>query len=170
MLWAVATAALPANADEPPRLLPAAVQKSASPIPAPNPLEKELEAKIKKSPKDASSWRMLGHLRMQRGDWEAAMEALEHAVTLDQLSAAAFFDYGQAASHLGHMDAARAALGRVQAIAPQSEYATDAKTLMEQLENQDGGVQQATYELRTFDGENLRPLIAPEITDKDPTW
>ena len=29
----------------------------------------------------------------------------------------------------------------------------------------DGGVQLATYELRTFDGENLRPLIAPEIAD-----
>jgi hypothetical protein len=169
-LCAVAAASTPAFADEPPGLLPAAAQQSASPIPAPNPLETQLEGKLKKTPKDASTWRMLGRLRMQRGDWEGAMQALEHAVTLDQLSAAAFFDYGQAASHLGHKDAARAALARVQSIAPQSEYATDARTLMEELENQDGGVQQATYELRTFDGENLRPLIAPEITDKDPTW
>jgi hypothetical protein len=169
-LLAVVAVSNTAFAEEPPGLLPAAVQKSATPVPTASPLEKELETKIKKSPKDASTWRMLGRLRMQRGDWEGAMEALERAVTLDQLSAAAFFDYGQAASHLGHLDAAKAALARVQSIAPESEYATDAKTLMEELENQDGGVQQATYELRTFDGSNLRPLIAPEITDAEPGW
>ncbi len=113
---------------------------------------------------------MLGRLRLQRGDWEGAMQALEYAVTLDQLSAAAFFDYGQAAARLGHLDAARVALERVQKIAPESDYASDAGSLLDELESADGGVQLATYELRTFDGENLRPLIAPEITSKEPTW
>jgi len=173
--WLIASLAIlaavgSASGEAPPGLLPAEVQQSASPVPTVSPLEKEIERRTRKSPKDASSWRMLGRLRMQRGDWEGAMEALERAVTLDQLSAAAFFDYGQAASHLGHADAAKAAFSRVQSIAPHSEYATEAKTLLEELELEDGGVELATYELRTFDGENLRPLIAPGITDKEPGW
>jgi len=166
----VALAGALSLADEPPGVLPEEIQKSAQPLAAKNAFEQELEARLKKSPKDGSAWRMLGRLRMQRGDWEGAMEALEYAVTLDQLSAAAFFDYGKAASRLGHLDAARAAFERTRTIAPESEYATEAQSLMEELESADGGVQLATYELRTFDGENLRPLIAPEITDKDPTW
>ncbi|QDT52809.1 Tetratricopeptide repeat protein [Caulifigura coniformis] len=158
------------RAEAPPGLLDESAKRSARRLEAPNPLEKDLEVRVGKSPKDGAAWRMLGRLRMQRGDWEGAMEALERAVTLDQLSAAAFFDYGQAASHLGHHAAARAALQRVQSIAPESEYASQAESLIEELPAEDGGVQQASYELRTFDGSNLRPLIAPEITDEEPGW
>ena len=167
---ALAFIATPALGDEPPAALSDAAASSATLLDPTSPLERELNARLKKSPRDGSSWRMLGRLRMDRGDGEGAMDALEHAVTLDQLSAAAFFDYGRAASQLGHLDAAKAAFERTRTIAPDSEYAIDASTLLEELAMADGGVQLATYELRTFDGENLRPLIAPEIADKEPKW
>jgi hypothetical protein len=159
----------PVKADDPPGVLPVEITTAASPLASVDPLERQLSERVRKEPKDASAWRMLGRARMQRGDWEAAMEALERAVTLDQLSAAAFFDYGQTAARLGHPDAARAAWKRVQDIAPGSDYAAEAQTLAETLE-EDGGIQLATYELRTFDGSNLRPLIDPEITSKEPSW
>lgn len=142
----------------------------SSEVPAgPTAMELDLENRLKRSGKDASLWRLLGRARLERNDWEGALEALNKSVSLDPLSAAAQFDFGRAAAELGKKDVAAAAWKNTKTLAPDSDYARQAALLMEQLES-DQGIQQAGYEVRTFDGSNLTPLILPREKEDDPNW
>jgi tetratricopeptide (TPR) repeat protein len=155
-------AAATAVADE----VPSTPDESAA---VPTAIEIELENRLQKSGRDPSLWRLLGRARLERNDWEGALEALNNAVTLDPLSAAAQFDFGRAAAKLGKKDVAAAAWKNVTKLAPDSDYARDVVALMEELES-DNEVQLAGYEIRSFDGSNLTPLVLPREKEGDPDW
>ena len=120
-------------------------------------IEAELEARVRRDPTEAAAWRMLGRVRMQRNDWTRAMDALGMAVSLDQASAAAFYDFGVVSRELGEEEQAAGAMERVIELAPDSEYATTARTALSELTAQ--GVVPASYEIRSFDGSNDAPLL-----------
>jgi len=132
-------------------------------------LERRLEERVRQNPDDGSAWRLLGHAKIDRGDWDGAMAALRTAIELDSLCVAAYFDYGRAAAALGKKDAAAKAWKNVTTLAPQSDYAEQVPTLLQQLAAQEG-VNLASYEIRTFDGSNLTPLILPKEKPGDPDW
>lgn len=132
-------------------------------------LERELEERLKTRPEDGSTWRLLGRARMDRGDWDGALEALRTAINLDSLSVAAYFDFGRAAAALGKTDVATRAWKNVTTLAPDSDYARQVPELLEQIAAEEG-VELASYEIRTFDGSNLAPLILPKEKDDDPDW
>jgi|GEM_PF-5044710 len=120
-------------------------------------MEAQLEERVRRNPADASAWRLLGRSRMQRSDWSGAMNALKTAVQLDQMSAAAFYDYGVVSQEMGEEEQAAGAMQRVIVLAPESAYATTARTALTELTS--SGVVPASYEIRSFDGSNDAPLI-----------
>ncbi len=131
--------------------------KPPTPEQALSAMEAGLEERVRRDPSEASAWRMLGRLRMQREDWTGAMNALNTAVKIDPFSAAAFYDYGIASQQLSEDEQAAGAMQRVIDLAPDSEYATAARMNLEKLKT--SGVVPASYEVRSFDGSNDAPLI-----------
>jgi hypothetical protein len=146
---------------------------SGTPLPGDEPgesIDTVLEQQLAQNPDDAAAWRLLGRARLKRGDWTGAMAALEQAVVRDRLSAAACFDLSQAATQLGQHDLAELALQRVLVLAPESDYATGAREALDALAASEGGVQQASYEVRTFDGSNLERLLTEPIEPRTRDW
>ena len=137
------------------------MDEAATPA-SPTALELHLAERVATSSKDASAWRLLGRARMQRQDWQGALDALRQAVELDQRSAAAFLDYGRTLRHFGQTSEATAAWQRVLALAPETEYAVAAEQELSQLASADD-VQLASYDIRTYDGSNFMPqVVGPE--------
>ena len=137
---------LSANADE-----------DVTPTEATSEIETQLKKRVRRNPTDAAAWRMLGRLRLQREDWTGAHAALQTSVKIDALSAAAFYDFGIVSQQLGEKENAAGALQRVIDLAPDSEYATAARTALAELTA--SGVVPVSYEVRSFDGSNDAPLI-----------
>ncbi|MDZ4689484.1 MAG: tetratricopeptide repeat protein [Planctomycetaceae bacterium] len=131
-------------------------------------LEASLKQRITRNAQDASAWRMLGQLRLQQGDWDGALQALQTALQHDKLSVSAYFGVGQAAAQLGRHEDAHAALQKVLELAPDSEYAMQSLELLATLP-ESSGILPASYEIRTFDGSDLDPLIAHPSED-DFVW
>ena len=85
-------------------------------------IEKQLVERVRARPNDASAWRMLGHLSLERELHEHALGFLEHAVKLNEFSASAWFDLGRAREASGLIPEAAEAYTRVLEIAADSEY------------------------------------------------
>jgi tetratricopeptide (TPR) repeat protein len=142
----------------------------SDPVPAgQDQLKSDIRKRVEEDPKDAVSWRLLARTRIEEGDWEGAMAALEQALVLDDRSAAIYFDYGCAAEHLGRGEVAAAAFNNAIFLAPESEYAFDAEAHLQQMETADG-IQQASYDIRSFDGSDLIPLILPRQRADESYW
>lgn len=127
-------------------------------------IEAQMEERVRRDPADASAWRMLGRLRMEQNDWSGALNALRTSIQLDSNSAAAFANYGAVAHELGEDSEAAGAYQRVIDLAPESEYAESARSLLAELTS--NGVVPVGYELRTFDGSNDAPLIRDPRDDE----
>lgn len=128
-------------------------------------IEAEMENRVRRDPSDASAWRMLGRLRIQQGDWTGALNALNAAIEVDQFSAAAFADLAAVQQELGNDAEAAGALQRVIELAPDSEYAEEARVALTELTA--NGVEPVSYEVRTFDGSNDAPLIRDPRDDEE---
>jgi hypothetical protein len=131
--------------------------------------EAMIQQRLAASPQDASAWRMLGQLALERGAPTEALDAFRRAIQLDRLNVAAYFGLGTAAQQLDRYGDAELAFQHVIELAPESEYAIDAETALAQLPGRDT-VLPVNYELRTFDGSDLAPLIAEPLEDPFPTW
>ena len=114
-----------------------------------DPFEERLAARVAAAPDDASTWRLLGRYQLEQSRADEALQALQKAVDLDPLSAAAQFDLGRALLALERGDEAAGHLDRVLNLAPESEYAQQARELIET--HGLTGVQQAGYEIHRFD-------------------
>ena len=113
----------------------------------------QLEARAAARPADPVAWRMLGKVRLDIGDHAAALDALHRAVQLDPNSAAANFYLAEALRVVGNVDAARPYYRRVLELAPDSDYATGAKTQLSP--EQVAEVIQASYEIKQFDRSDV---------------
>lgn len=131
--------------------------------------EQELLDRLKSDPEDSTAWRMLGHLRLERGDWTGALDALRRAVTLDQQSVAAWHDLGRVFQQIERPQDAQDAYSRVLELAPDTEYAMEALVEVERLQ-QAGGIQPTDYRIRSFDGSNVEPLVADPLLGEDSPW
>jgi hypothetical protein len=131
-------------------------------LPPPSAIEQTLAERVEQNPQDAAAWRLLGRARLDRGDWTGALQALRQAVRYDSLSAAAYLDFGRALRHFGDHELAGLALQRTLDLAPESDYAAQARQFLEEWAAAPE-IEQTSYEIRTFDGSNLTPLI----TDPD---
>ena len=114
-------------------------------------IEKQLVERVRRRPNDASAWRMLGHLSLERELYEHALGFLEHAVELNDLSASAWFDLGRAREASGFVSEAAEAYTRVLEIAADSEYGPQAETALGRLADQQQ-IQLADYRVREFNG------------------
>jgi tetratricopeptide (TPR) repeat protein len=144
----------------------------------PDPIEARLRARVQSEPEHASSWRLLGHLLLERGELEEARAALERAVALDPLSAAAEFDLARTLAASGETGSAAEHFRHVQAVAPDSEYARLAGKSLKQLEGtrgltpsarqdgEEGEIEQASYEIRRFDGTEKIPDRLPLLEER----
>lgn len=132
-------------------------------------LEESLKQRVARNPQDASAWRMLGQCRLEQGDWSGALDALKTALRYDRINVSAYYGIGQAAAQLGQAAEARTALNKVLELAPDSEYAMQSLELLERLPPE-SEIQPVTYEIRTFDGSDLDPLIAHPGEDDDFVW
>lgn len=121
----------------------------------------QLEEQVRETPDDASLWRLIGKARQEQGDFDGALAALKQAITLDRLSAAAYFDLGQLAQEMGDHAYAQLALQQVQDLAPDSEYATKAAAHLAALQAY-GEIMQTDYSIRSFDGSNLDGLTTED--------
>jgi hypothetical protein len=127
-------------------------------------LEESLQQRIARNAGDASAWRMLGQLRLQQGDWTGALAALRKALEHDRQNVAAHFGIGQAAAELGQHAEAHAAFQQVLELAPDSEYATQALDRLVTLPPP-SEILPVDYQIRTFDGSDLDPLLADPTDD-----
>ncbi len=127
-----------------------------------------LEARLRSHPEDATGWRMLGQLRLQRGNHAGAIKALELAVQLDPNRAAAHFDLGRAFLALGRTEDAADHLRRCIQVAPDSTYAAEARVLSRNLPapQNDPSVVPAGFEVNRFErptGGITPPLPPPGL-------
>lgn len=147
-------------------LTPAAIDVTPlDAAPQPSQIEQRLVEKLRHNPGDSAAWRLLGRARLQRRDWQGALEALQRAVELDDRSAAAYLDYSKVLQHFEQRDFAGAALRRVQELAPGTPYAAEAQSALDELTS-GGEIQLASYDIRSFDGSNLLPqVVGPDPRD-----
>lgn len=139
-------------------------------------LEQRFEQRLARQPDDASAWRMLGRIRLQRGDRHAAFEAFSRSVRLDPLSAAAHFDLGRMLLAFDRPEEAREQFLTVVELAPESEYANDARQRLDDIAAMPGmeNVEQAGYEVKSFTGADEpdeKVIAEPEpLPPSDPLY
>jgi len=124
-------------------------------------MRSRLEARLAANPDDSSARRLLGHVLIEDGDFEAALVHLRSAVEAQPLNAAAQFDYGRALEATGDVTGAVVAWQTAVELAPDSEYATEAQRLLD-----NAGIETAAYEIREFPGppapeDATDPLVPP---------
>lgn len=155
-----------ADAQQPRASRPIDVTEHPAPAASqPSPIEQTLEQRVRENPNDAGAWRLLGRAYLQRGENRGALEALRNAVRLDDRSAAAWLDYGRVLQEFDQTALAVDAFNRVKELAPESDYATQARETLAAMA-QASDVQTASYEIRSFDGSN----IVPEVVGPDPSF
>lgn len=130
-------------------------------------LEEYVSRRVREHPRDASAWRMLGRIRLTQNRFAEAKRAFQQAVELDPTSAAAQFDLGRLLVELGMKDESRRHLERATELAPESDYARQARDLLERIGPAEFDVQQVGYEIRRFDGaDSIEPLLR-ESTEEE---
>lgn len=123
-------------------------------------MEVYIGKRLRESPDDAAAWRMLGRIRLQQKRLAEARSAFQQSVKLDPTSAAAHFDLGRVLVELGKKDEARIHLKQVVKLAPESDYALDARPLLDRIGEGESDVKRAGYQIRRFDGtQSVEPLL-----------
>ncbi|HBJ35385.1 MAG TPA: hypothetical protein DDZ51_11670, partial [Planctomycetaceae bacterium] len=95
-----------------------------SPAPEDGPL-KMLQSRVEQLPLHSDSWRMLGKALADRGDSQAAIDSLVHALEIDPTNAAAHFNLGQVLLSQTKNEDATAHFEACVSIAPDSNYANE---------------------------------------------
>lgn len=126
-----------------------------------DPIERRLQERLAANSEDATAWRLLGRLLLERGNAKDARRVLEQAFILDPLSAAAEFDLARALMAIGEEAGAAEHFQHVQELAPDSEYARQAMELSADLPHAGAETQQAGHEIRRFDGTERIPERLP---------
>lgn len=93
----------------------------------------EIQELLKERPEDIFLLRNKGVCLMESGQHDAAVKVLQRAVTIDPESISCHYFLGQALSYRGSIREAVAALESVLALAPDSTYAQQVKTILPQL-------------------------------------
>lgn len=99
--------------------------------------EGSAERVVELDPEQVEGWNDLGVARWQLGRHDAALDAWQHATTLDPEAWDTLFNLGTRAAELGREAVAREALGRFVAGAPSADYGRDlvrARVLLRRLE------------------------------------
>jgi hypothetical protein len=96
-------------------------------------MEQQLLERIAADPDVAGNWRLLGHMRLSRGDVSAALAACQKAVELDPTGASSQFDLAQAFRAAGESSAAAEHFQAAYEAAPQSDYGIEAARCLRQL-------------------------------------
>lgn len=118
-------------------------------------------------PNDGASWRLLGRALLDRGQFSDAHAALQKAVSLSSDSVAAWFDLGRVYKAVGQTEKAANCYQTVVQLAPESEYGVQAQAELDRqavLPSSDSGIEQASFETRTFDGSEFMD----RLEDTDP--
>ncbi len=129
-------------------------------------LLERLEQQLEADPGNANRWRLVGRTRLRLGDTAGARKAFEQSISLDPHDAAARHDLGRLLLNEGETAEAAIQLEGAIAIAPASEYARDARLVLEQIPEADRQppIQQAGYEIREFDNSDRMERI---LEDRD---
>lgn len=114
-------------------------------------IEGRLLEKIAQQPHVASNWRLLGRLRLRRGDVRGAIDAGWHAVNLAPRNASAQFDLGNAWLAAEDLQKASYHFQLTRSLAPESDYA-----------------QQATFHLAEIERRRAAPQPAPLRSELEP--
>lgn len=120
-------------------------------------MEVRLETKIASNPDDASSWRMLGRVRLKKQDTRGAYNAFARAVALEPLSAAAQYDFGHVLVLHNLLTTAEFHLKRAIELAPESAYASKAREQLDKLADSPADAQFLTvgFEVKRYDASDL---------------
>ena len=120
-------------------------------------MESRLESRVASRPDDASSWRMLGRIRLNKGETQGAYLAFARAVELGPFSAAAQYDFGRVLVILELPISAKFHLRRAIELAPESRYAQNAQVQLDEFVESPTEAQflSAGFEVKRFDGSDL---------------
>lgn len=124
-------------------------------------IESFLMQRLVDRPNDAAAHRMLGRLRLDQNRLSQAESLLRRATELDPESAAAWFDAGRVAMRLDDTEDAAESFRRVISLAPDSDYAQDARQILD--ESGLATVVLAGYDITGFDG----PGVAEALRDNE---
>jgi len=140
-------------------VMPAGAEKPG--ISSINTIESRLQRRVNDNPRDASAWRLLGRLRLQHDELEAAYVALARAIELAPDSAAAQYDYGCILVLMEMPILGEQHLRKVVKLAPESRYATEAVELLNRISDSspDIPVQTTGFEVKRFDGSDLSKAL-----------
>jgi hypothetical protein len=108
-------------------------------------IEHRVRDRIASQPNDAAAWRMLGRLLLERGDAPEAAAALDRSVQLDSESAAAHADLAAALHALGNREGALLHWRQAIAMAPDSDYASEARQRLRAAGESDAAVLAASF-------------------------
>jgi tetratricopeptide (TPR) repeat protein len=126
-------------------------------------MQLRIRERVQKRPQDPSAWRMLGKVQQQNGEPNAAEKSFRKALELGPLNAAAHHDLGLLLMEQQRQSEGLEELLRVVELAPDSEYAQQAKTHLNQWgiepeppREDEPLIELAGYEAGEFDGSQLR--------------
>jgi hypothetical protein len=144
----------------------AATHRFAWAQPAAGGVEAHLVERVMHNPADGSSWRLLGRVRMERGDAHGALEACRRAVQCDPASASSHFDLARVLWTLGHHEPAAFHFSESTRLAPDSEYARESGSYLRHVAPDAAAevIAPASFEEapNRFGGVPAEEVIAPE--------
>lgn len=111
-------------------------------------VEERIRARVEARPNDASAWRLLGRVLIKRGDLRGALHACQRAVDLETHTASHHFDLASVLMQMGRHDEAIAHFTEAISLAPDSEYAQQARQKLDSLLPADeiGAIQPVNFE------------------------
>lgn len=114
-----------------------------------------LEKRLKESPADATTWRMLGRIRLKNGQLDLARSSLLRALELDPELVSAHFDLANTLQAMELSEDAAEHYAAVIRLAPDCEYASEAELAllkMDEADENQSKVTLASWEIKRFDG------------------
>jgi predicted TPR repeat methyltransferase len=135
-------------------------------------IEAYLQRKLASNPDDASAWRMLGNLHLERGDFRSANDALHRALSIESDNVAARYDLARLLHAQGRDAEAATEFSVVVELAPESEYGRDAAVELQKLPppKSESPYRLASYAYPngTFDGsQRVEDIEQQEINSVD---
>lgn len=141
--------------------LPSVPASPAAPSDAQLRMLEMLLAKVQSNPGHSDSWRSLGRMQKALGQTDEAVTSTRKALELDPYNAAAHFDLGTLLHQVSRGEAAKQHFQEVLAIAPESTYADQVRTMGLEIPENVSVPSHAVAQLGMPTTDGSAPVISP---------
>ncbi len=131
-------------------------------------MESKIRARVAANPTSAANWRLLGRVLLHQANLTGAEQAFRQAISLDAASPAAQYDLGRILVDAGRPQEAVYHLQQAVELAPDSDHAADALTLLQRLRKDPGYATLISFDGSWLDAPRANDYSLPEIETATP--